>query len=61
MIFDEDSDPKTKKRKPLPLDNLSVPELKEYVEQLKQEIVRVEENINKKEKHAQAAAALFKS
>lgn len=61
MIFDDDSDPKTKKRKPLPLDNLSVPELKEYVEQLRQEIIRVEENIAKKEKHAQAAAALFKS
>lgn len=61
MIFDEDSDPRVKKRRPLPLDNLSVPELKEYVDQLRQEIMRVEENIEKKEKHAKAAAALFKS
>ncbi len=61
MIFDDDLDPKTKKQKPRPLDNLSVPELKEYVLQLKEEIVRVETDIAKKEKHKAAAAALFKS
>jgi len=61
MIFDDDSDPKTKKPKLRLLDNLSVPELKEYLQQLKDEILRVEEDIRKKEKHKAAADALFKS
>lgn len=60
MLFDDDLDPKTKKRKPRPLDLLSVPELKEYVTDLKAEIVRVEADIAKKEKSKSAAEALFK-
>lgn len=61
MILDDDSDPKTKKPNPRALDQLSVPELKEYVQQLRAEIFRVEENIRKKESHKAAADALFKS
>ncbi len=61
MIFDDDTDPKTKKQKLRPLDNLSVPELRDYIQQLKEEIVRAEADIQKKEKHKAAAAALFKS
>lgn len=61
MIFDDETDPKTKKQKPRALDNLSVPELNDYIIQLKAEIVRVEADIQKKEKHKAAAAALFKS
>jgi uncharacterized small protein (DUF1192 family) len=61
MIFDDDTDPKTKKQKPRLLDNMSVPELKAYVEQLKEEIVRVEADILKKEKHRAAMDALFKA
>ena len=61
MIFDDDTDPKTKKQKLRPLDNLSVPELRDYIQQLKNEIVRVEADIQKKEKHKAAADALFKS
>lgn len=61
MIFDDDLDPKTRKPKPRPLDNLSVPELKEYILQLKEEIARAEADILKKEKHKAAADALFKS
>jgi uncharacterized small protein (DUF1192 family) len=61
MILDDETDPKTKKQKPRQLDNLSVPELKEYVLQMKGEIVRVEAEIQKKEKHKAAADALFKS
>ena len=61
MIFDDDTDPKTKKQKLRPLDNLSVPELRDYIQQLKNEIVRVEADIHKKEKHKAAADALFKS
>ena len=61
MILDDDTDPKTKKQKPRSLDNLSVPELREYIRQLKEEIVRVEAEVQKKEKHKAAADALFKS
>jgi len=61
MISDDDTDPKTKKQKPRSLDNMSVPELRGYIEQLKAEIVRVEAEAQKKEKHKAAADAFFKS
>jgi len=61
MIFDDDTDPKTKKPKRRALDALSVPELSEYLQQLRDEILRVESDIRKKEQHKAAAAALFKS
>jgi uncharacterized small protein (DUF1192 family) len=61
MIFDDDTDPKTKKPKPRALDNLSVPELRDYITQMKGEIARVEAEILKKEKHKAAADALFKT
>jgi uncharacterized small protein (DUF1192 family) len=60
MIFDDETDPRTKKRRLRVLDNLSVPELKEYVQELKDEIARAEADIAKKEKHQSAASALFK-
>ncbi len=61
MIFDDDTDPKTKRQKLRALDTLSIPELKIYVEQMKEEILRVEAEITKKEKHKAAADALFKT
>ncbi len=61
MAFDDELDPKTKRPKARALDNMSVPELKEYVSALKDEIVRVETDIAKKEKSKSAAEALFKS
>ncbi|MBI3441386.1 MAG: DUF1192 domain-containing protein [Proteobacteria bacterium] len=61
MIFDDDQDPKTKKPKPCVLDHLSILELNEYIQQLREEILRVEANIQKKEKHKAAVDALFKS
>lgn len=60
MIFDEDSDAKTKRPQLRALDKMSVPELHEYVSQLKEEIGRVENELGKKEKHLNAADALFK-
>lgn len=60
MIFDDDLDPKTKKLKPRNLDNLSVPDLHEYIEQLKAEMARAEADIAKKEKHKSAIDGLFK-
>ena len=61
MMRDDDLDPKTKKPKPRVLDNMSVPELKEYIQQLHDEIARVEADMQKKEKHKAAMDALFKS
>jgi len=60
MIFDDETDPKTKRPKLRPLDNMSVPELREYVRQLQEEIARVEGDIAKKEKYQSAADAFFK-
>lgn len=59
MFLDDETDPRTKKAKPRVLDNMSVPELRAYVEQLREEIIRVEADIAKKEKHKAAADALF--
>lgn len=59
MINDDETDPKTKRAKPRALDKFSVPELREYALQLKEEIARVEQEIDKKDKHRNAADALF--
>lgn len=59
MFSDDDFDPKTKKMKQRPLDRLSVPELREYIADMKAEIARVEADIAKKEKSKSAADALF--
>ncbi len=61
MFSDDDLDPRTKKAKPRNLDNMSVEELREYIEELQSEIVRVESEITKKQKHMDAASSLFKS
>ncbi len=59
MIFDEDLDEKTKKYKPRDLYNMSVIEMREYIDDLKVEIARVEEDIKKKEKHKASVDGLF--
>ena len=61
MFRDDDLDPRTKKPKLRNLDALSVEELHDYIEELKAEIVRVEGEIIKKQKHMNAASSLFKS
>lgn len=60
MIFDEDTEPKTRKKTLKPLDNLSVDELADYLSDLRVEILRVEAEITKKQKHIEAMDALFK-
>lgn len=61
MLFDDETDPKTKRPKPRPLDKMSVPELKDYIQHLHEEIARVEADLKKKESSKAAADALFKS
>lgn len=60
-MFDEELDPRTKKRKPRPLDNMSVEELENYIVELRDEIIRVEADIKKKKAHKDAVSSLFKS
>jgi uncharacterized small protein (DUF1192 family) len=57
----DDLEPRKAKPKPKNLDPMSVEELAEYIEELKAEIRRVEENMVKKKAHLSAAAGLFKT
>lgn len=60
MIFDDDTEPKNRKRTLKPLDSLSVGELAEYIADLQAEIVRAEAEMAKKKNHMAAVDALFK-
>ena len=60
-MVDEDLDPRTPKKKLKPLDNYSIDELKEYIENLKAEIERCENEIVKKKAHKDAVSTLFKT
>ena len=57
----DDLEPRKAKPKPKNLDPMSVEDLLAYVEELKAEIRRVEENMAKKKAHLSAAAGLFKT
>jgi uncharacterized small protein (DUF1192 family) len=57
----DDLDPRKAKPQPKNLDPMSVEELAAYIEDMKAEIRRVEENMAKKKAHLAAAAGLFKS
>ena len=57
----DDLDPRNaKKAKPLNLDDMNIEDLKEYIDVLKAEIVRVETKVKAKQSHASAAASFFK-
>ena len=57
----EDLEPRKQTKKPKPLDDMSVADLKEYVAALQAEIVRVEAAINAKQAHLEAMNSLFKT
>ena len=57
----DDLEPRKAKPKLKNLDPMSVEDLSEYIEELKAEIRRVEENMAKKKAHLSAAAGLFKT
>ncbi|MCB1720849.1 MAG: DUF1192 domain-containing protein [Alphaproteobacteria bacterium] len=60
-MFDDDL-PKPKVAEfPRNLENMSVSELEEYIEELKAEITRAEVDIAKKKASHEAAASIFKS
>ena len=61
-MIDEDDGPVRKRarlERPL-LDTWSIAELREYIDELKAEIARVEADIDKKQGHRSAADAFFK-
>jgi len=57
----EDLEPQKQSKKPRPLDNMSVADLKDYVAALQAEIVRVEAAIKAKQAHLEAMNSLFKT
>jgi uncharacterized small protein (DUF1192 family) len=57
----EDLEPQKQSKKPKPLDNMSVADLKDYVAALKAEIARAEAAIEAKQAHLEAMNALFKT
>lgn len=59
-MLEEDFLPQKKKPQLKPLVNLSIDELNAYIEELKSEIVRTEDEIKKKKASADAASLFFK-
>lgn len=60
-MFDDDLDPQTKKPKLKDLSIMSLEELRDYVQDLKDEITRVEAEIEKKAAYSQQVENFFKS
>lgn len=56
----DDLEPRTKKPQKRNLEPLGVAELEAYIGELKDEIARVEADIERKKKHLSAAEGLFK-
>jgi uncharacterized small protein (DUF1192 family) len=57
----EDFEPRKQKPKPKDLSSISIGDLEEYISMLETEIVRVREEIARKQSHKSAASAFFKS
>jgi uncharacterized small protein (DUF1192 family) len=61
MVQDDDLPVRKRRRlEPLVLDALSIEELHEYIQELRDEIARVEADITRKNSHRSAADAFFK-
>lgn len=60
MFEDEDPKPKLRRLEPLRLDSLGVAELTAYIGELRDEILRAEAEIGRKQSHRSAADAFFK-
>lgn len=61
MLTEDEFEPRTKARKPRPLDGMSIEELRDYVVDLKAEIDRAEAMIASKKAHLDSVSALFKT
>ncbi len=60
-MFDDENLPRNMPKKPKPLDKLSIEELEQGIADMKDEIVRYENEIKKKKAHKDAMSSLFKS
>jgi uncharacterized small protein (DUF1192 family) len=60
-MFDDDNEPRLAKKTLKKLDGMSIHELSDYVQEMKDEIIRAETEIKKKEAHKNAASTLFKT
>lgn len=60
-MFEDDLDPRKPKKTLKSLDSYSINELKDYIDNLKAEIIRAEQEITKKEAHKNAASSFFKT
>jgi uncharacterized small protein (DUF1192 family) len=60
-MFDEDLEKKPQPMGPKNLETMSVDELRAYIEDLKEEIDRVQQDIEKKLASHEAASSVFKS
>ena len=59
-MLEDDLEPQKQPKKPRDLSNMSISELEDYIAAMKEEIVRVEDDIKKKKAHQDAAASVFK-
>lgn len=59
-LFEDDLEQGKKKPQLRPLDKMSIDELKSWIESLKADIQRAEEEISRKEAHRAAADSFFK-
>lgn len=59
-MFDDEFDPRTKKRTLKNLEPMSIDELQDYIVSLMEEITRTEGEIARKQAHAAAASSFFK-
>lgn len=59
-MFDNDLEPQKQSAKAKNLGPMSLDELHRYIEELKDEIVRAEEEIKRKKAHMDAASSVFK-
>lgn len=59
-MFDDENEPRKKQTTVKNLEPLSVDELQAYIEEMKAEIIRVEEDIARKQAHMDAASSIFK-
>jgi len=61
MMFDDETpQPRPARLERLVLDRLSVSELQDYIAELRAEIARVEQDIDRKGRHRDAAEAFFR-
>ncbi len=59
-MFDDDLEPQKKPKTLKNLEPMSLDELNFYIQEMKEEIIRTEEEIKRKQVHMEAASSIFK-